>query len=178
MTLLPSRSAPAAAAPAEQVPRRRPGIQCRFRLRVHRSTSRFRTTCSQHRRARGLRRLALQRVDPTWGRCDRTAWTWCGPTTEPFCASETSSVNFVQRTESASCFSLIGTRGRSLTRIRCACAKPIDGANDGGSGVGVLLEIARLLGADSTLDVGVDIVFFDAEDYGTPEWGEKTRTPR
>jgi len=53
--------------------------------------------------------------------------------------------------------------------------EPIDGANDGGSGVGVLLEIARLLGADSTLDVGVDIVFFDAEDYGTPEWGEKNQ---
>ena len=28
---------------------------------------------------------------------------------------------------------------------------------------------------DSTLDVGVDIVFFDAEDYGTPEWGEKNQ---
>ena len=53
--------------------------------------------------------------------------------------------------------------------------EPIDGANDGGSGVGVLLEIARLLGADPTLDVGVDIVFFDAEDYGTPEWGEKNQ---
>lgn len=47
--------------------------------------------------------------------------------------------------------------------------EPIDGADDGGSGVGVLLEIARHLGADS-IDVGVDIMFFDAEDYGTPEW--------
>ncbi len=44
--------------------------------------------------------------------------------------------------------------------------KPIDGANDGASGVGVLLEIARQI---SLLDpgYGVDIVFFDAEDYGT-----------
>ena len=46
---------------------------------------------------------------------------------------------------------------------------PIDGANDGGSGVGVLLELARLLG-DSLPNVGVDIAFFDAEDYGEPEW--------
>jgi hypothetical protein len=44
---------------------------------------------------------------------------------------------------------------------------PILGANDGASGVGVLLEIARLL-QYTELSVGVDIVFFDAEDYGTP----------
>ncbi len=42
---------------------------------------------------------------------------------------------------------------------------PIDGANDGASGVGVLLEIARLLGETPT-QVGIDIIFFDAEDYG------------
>ena len=47
--------------------------------------------------------------------------------------------------------------------------EPIDGANDGASGVGVLLEIARQLGLEAA-DVGVDIVFFDAEDYGKPEW--------
>ncbi|MBO4646203.1 MAG: M28 family peptidase [Bacteroidales bacterium] len=46
--------------------------------------------------------------------------------------------------------------------------KPIDGANDGASGVGVLLEVARQLSLKSP-EVGVDIVFFDAEDYGTPE---------
>jgi len=40
-----------------------------------------------------------------------------------------------------------------------------DGANDGGSGVGVLLEIARLLSITQP-GVGVDIIFFDAEDYG------------
>lgn len=43
--------------------------------------------------------------------------------------------------------------------------RPIDGANDGGSGVGVLLEIARLLQNEPT-QWGVDIVLFDAEDYG------------
>lgn len=43
----------------------------------------------------------------------------------------------------------------------------VDGADDGASGVGVLLEIARHLG-QSTPNIGVDIVFFDAEDYGEP----------
>ena len=47
--------------------------------------------------------------------------------------------------------------------------EPIDGADDGASGVGVLLEIARHLGTHGP-DVGVDIIFFDAEDYGAPEW--------
>ncbi|MFO7445798.1 MAG: M28 family peptidase [Ignavibacteriaceae bacterium] len=42
---------------------------------------------------------------------------------------------------------------------------PIPGANDGGSGVGVLLEIARLL-KENNLSYGVDIVLFDGEDYG------------
>ncbi len=46
---------------------------------------------------------------------------------------------------------------------------PIDGANDGASGVGVLLEIARQLQAQPT-DIGIDIIFFDAEDYGTPSF--------
>lgn len=44
---------------------------------------------------------------------------------------------------------------------------PIDGANDGASGVGVLLEIARLMAMQAP-DVGVDIVLFDLEDYGVP----------
>jgi hypothetical protein len=43
--------------------------------------------------------------------------------------------------------------------------KPILGANDGASGVAVLLEVARLLG-QSDPPVGVDIVLFDGEDYG------------
>jgi Zn-dependent M28 family amino/carboxypeptidase len=47
--------------------------------------------------------------------------------------------------------------------------EPIDGANDGGSGVGVLLEIARQIGLNP-LNYGVDIIFFDAEDQGTPEF--------
>jgi hypothetical protein len=42
---------------------------------------------------------------------------------------------------------------------------PIDGANDGASGVGVLMEIARQLQQHQP-GVGIDIIFFDAEDYG------------
>ena len=41
----------------------------------------------------------------------------------------------------------------------------MDGANDGASGVGILLEIARLL-KDSKPNAGVDIILFDGEDYG------------
>lgn len=43
--------------------------------------------------------------------------------------------------------------------------EPIPGANDGGSGVGVLLEIARNLALEAPA-VGVDILFVDGEDYG------------
>ena len=46
--------------------------------------------------------------------------------------------------------------------------KPILGANDGGSGVGVLLEVARQLSSVPST-VGVDIILFDAEDYGLHE---------
>ena len=46
---------------------------------------------------------------------------------------------------------------------------PIDGANDGASGVGVLLEIARQIQLQAPA-VGIDIVFFDAEDYGIPDF--------
>ncbi len=42
---------------------------------------------------------------------------------------------------------------------------PIDGANDGASGVGVILELVRVLAADNP-KVGVDVLLVDAEDYG------------
>ncbi len=44
---------------------------------------------------------------------------------------------------------------------------PISGANDGGSGVGVLLEIARALQQQPT-PLGIDLILFDVEDYGAP----------
>ena len=43
---------------------------------------------------------------------------------------------------------------------------PIDGANDGASGVAVLLEIARKFYIHDLPNAGIDIVFFDGEDYG------------
>ncbi|MCF8374138.1 MAG: M28 family peptidase [Bacteroidales bacterium] len=46
--------------------------------------------------------------------------------------------------------------------------QPILGANDGASGIGVLMEIGRIL-KDHPIKMGVDIIFFDAEDYGTPD---------
>jgi hypothetical protein len=44
-----------------------------------------------------------------------------------------------------------------------------DGANDGASGAGVLLEIARVLGSSEASRVGVDIILFDGEDWGEKE---------
>ncbi|MDX2003470.1 MAG: M28 family peptidase [Chitinophagales bacterium] len=45
--------------------------------------------------------------------------------------------------------------------------KPILGANDGASGVGVLLEVARILKANK-VNIGVDLLLVDVEDYGKP----------
>lgn len=42
----------------------------------------------------------------------------------------------------------------------------IAGADDGGSGVGVLLELARIF-SENPPPIGIDIVLFDGEDYGT-----------
>ena len=49
---------------------------------------------------------------------------------------------------------------------------PILGANDGASGVGVLLEIARQIQLKAP-EIGIDIVLFDAEDYGMPQFTGK-----
>lgn len=45
---------------------------------------------------------------------------------------------------------------------------PIDGANDGASGVGVLLELARQFSIVKPT-AGIDLIFFDIEDYGQPQ---------
>lgn len=50
--------------------------------------------------------------------------------------------------------------------------EPVLAANDGASGVAVMLEIARLLGLQDSLAIGVDFICFDAEDWGTPQWAE------
>jgi Zn-dependent M28 family amino/carboxypeptidase len=65
--------------------------------------------------------------------------------------------------------------------------EPIPGANDGGSGVAVLLELARQFGQKPP-EVGVDIFLWDTEDYGTSKvedsyclgsqyWGENPHKP-
>ncbi|MBQ9077935.1 MAG: M28 family peptidase [Muribaculaceae bacterium] len=54
--------------------------------------------------------------------------------------------------------------------------RPVPGANDGASGVGVLLEVARQLSIRKP-DIGIDILFTDAEDYGRTEgWGSSEET--
>lgn len=50
-------------------------------------------------------------------------------------------------------------------------ALPVPGANDGGSGVAVLLEVAELMSRTAP-KVGVDLVFFDGEDLGNAANGE------
>ncbi|TVQ12774.1 MAG: M28 family peptidase [Balneolaceae bacterium] len=65
--------------------------------------------------------------------------------------------------------------------------EPIPGADDGASGVAVLLEIARIL-AENPPPIGVDLVLFDGEDYGREgdlqyyflgarEWAENPPVP-
>lgn len=49
---------------------------------------------------------------------------------------------------------------------------PVPAANDGASGVAVMLELARILVAADSITTGVDFVCFDAEDCGTPQWDD------
>ena len=57
--------------------------------------------------------------------------------------------------------------------------EPIDGANDSASGVGILLEIARVIHrANEKPNVGVDIVLFDGEDYGYDESTQRHKVNR
>lgn len=51
--------------------------------------------------------------------------------------------------------------------------KGVLGADDGGSGVAVLLEIAKIL-KDQPANVGVDILLVDGEDYGNPGGAPET----
>ena len=45
--------------------------------------------------------------------------------------------------------------------------QPIIGANDGASGVAILLELAKIMG-ENPPPIGVNLVFFDGEDLGVP----------
>lgn len=48
--------------------------------------------------------------------------------------------------------------------------QPVMAANDGASGVAVMIEIARQIKSLNPA-VGVDFICFDLEDYGAPQWG-------
>lgn len=57
--------------------------------------------------------------------------------------------------------------------------QPVVAANDGASGVAVMLELARLVtsSSDTTRQalrptLGIDFVCFDAEDWGVPQWSD------
>lgn len=50
-------------------------------------------------------------------------------------------------------------------KVEANRTKPCPGVNDGASGVGVLMEMARLINTKAP-SVGVDIILFDLEDYG------------
>ncbi len=50
--------------------------------------------------------------------------------------------------------------------------KPVMAANDGASGVAVMLELARIINSHDSLPVPVDFVCFDAEDWGIPQWSD------
>ena len=50
--------------------------------------------------------------------------------------------------------------------------KPVMAANDGASGVAVMLELARLIQQHDSLNGAVDFICFDAEDWGIPQWDE------
>lgn len=49
---------------------------------------------------------------------------------------------------------------------------PVMAANDGASGVAVMLELARLIQQNDSLNITVDFICFDAEDWGIPQWDE------
>jgi len=51
---------------------------------------------------------------------------------------------------------------------------PILGANDGASGVAVLMSIAQHIQESPLNNIGIDIVFFDLEDYGNPGGDSET----
>ena len=64
------------------------------------------------------------------------------------------------------------SRPRADSPTSTDSTKPVPGANDGGSGVAVLLGVADVL-KRTPPDIGVDLLFVDGEDYG-----DFTKTPK
>ena len=58
--------------------------------------------------------------------------------------------------------------------------KPIMGANDGASGVALLMELSKMINKNPLKNIGIDILLVDAEDMGTSgnpdEWGLGTQS--
>lgn len=54
---------------------------------------------------------------------------------------------------------------------------PVLAANDGASGVAVMMELCRLL-QQQPVETGIDFVCFDAEDMGTPQWADEPESDR
>ena len=52
--------------------------------------------------------------------------------------------------------------------------KPVLAANDAASDVAVMLEMARAI-QSQPLNIGVDFICFDVEDYGQPQWDDSNR---
>lgn len=54
--------------------------------------------------------------------------------------------------------------------------KPIDAADDGASGVAVLIELANRIKQSplANKEIGIDILLTDVEDYGKSEWGDNS----
>jgi glutaminyl-peptide cyclotransferase len=55
--------------------------------------------------------------------------------------------------------------------------EPIMAANDGASGVAVMIEIARQINIYKKLNIGIDFICLDAEDWGTPQWSKSQDDP-
>jgi hypothetical protein len=89
--------------------------------------------------------------------------------------------------KSVPCINIVGAYNPSVKRRLLICThwdsrpfadqddsareKPILAADDAGSGVAVLLEIARQL-QQKNPTIGVDLLMLDVEDYGQPEYEE------
>lgn len=87
--------------------------------------------------------------------------------------------------KSVPCINIIGSFNPEIKRRLLICAhwdsrpfadqgdsavgNPILAADDGASGAAVMLEIARQLQRKNP-EIGVDLIFFDVEDYGQPEY--------
>ena len=116
----------------------RTGIQCRQRLFLRKAPDRLRTESTQHRTPRRHGGVAVFGTEKTRCRSHRTESGSAG-FRRPWADEDPDDSNH---------------------------KKAIDGANDGASGVGVLLEAARIFGQQNP-ETGIDILFVDSEDYGT-----------